>query len=141
MAALGKPMAIPTTIDGRLERRGQLLAFTVSFVVVGVPYWWLPYAAVSLPNTLLGLPLLALVIAALWLRAARSRSIWRAARVVGAAVPAAVLARVAVETSIDPTSHNLWPLEVMLAAFVGWPAALLGATLGALLKVQLNRRA
>lgn len=134
-------MAIATAIDARFERRGQLLAFLVSFFVVGMPYWWLPYAAVSLPNTLLDVPLVAPIVAALWLRAARSPSIWRAARVVGAAVPAAVLARVAVETSIDPTSHNLWPLEVMIAAFVGWPAALLGAAIGALLKMQINRRA
>ena len=43
-----------------------------------------------------------------------------------ASVPAAVLARVAVETTLDPTSHNLWPFELVIAGFVGGFCAGLG---------------
>jgi uncharacterized membrane protein YfcA len=38
----------------------------------------------------------------------------------------AVLVRVAVETSRDPTSHNLWPFEVVIAGGIGLTGALLG---------------
>lgn len=38
----------------------------------------------------------------------------------------AVLGRVAVETSRDPTSHNLWPFEVIIAAGIGLAGGLLG---------------
>jgi hypothetical protein len=40
------------------------------------------------------------------------------------------MARVVVDTSQDPTSHNLWPFEVGLAWFVGLLASLTGAALG-----------
>jgi hypothetical protein len=35
----------------------------------------------------------------------------------------AVIARVAVETTRDPTSHNLWPFEVVITGFFGFVAA------------------
>ena len=38
---------------------------------------------------------------------------------VGAAVPAPILARIAVDTAKDPTSHNLWPFEFIIAAVIG----------------------
>jgi hypothetical protein len=39
--------------------------------------------------------------------------------VLGGSVPAAVLARVAVDMAKDPTSDNLWPFEFIIAAIVG----------------------
>ena len=41
-----------------------LLAFMVSFLTVGVPYWRLPYASVSLPSTLFGFGLVVVLLAA-----------------------------------------------------------------------------
>ncbi len=38
----------------------------------------------------------------------------------------AVMVRVGVETYRDPTSHNLWPLEVMIAGGIGLVAASIG---------------
>jgi hypothetical protein len=38
----------------------------------------------------------------------------------------AVMGRVGVETSRDPTSHNLWPFEVVIAGSIGFAGALLG---------------
>jgi hypothetical protein len=36
------------------------------------------------------------------------------------------MARVAVETSRDPTTHNLWPFEVVIAGGIGLIAGALG---------------
>ena len=52
---------------------------------------------------------------------------------IGLAAPAMAMARVAVETSRDPTSHNLWPLEIIIAMAVGFSVAFAGALLGGLL--------
>jgi hypothetical protein len=52
--------------------------------------------------------------------------------VVGAAVPAAILARVIVEAAADPTSHNLWPLELIIPAVAGIVCSSVGALLGSL---------
>ena len=41
--------------------------------------------------------------------------------------PIAVVGRVVMDTAADPTSHNLWPLEVVLAGIMSVPAICLGA--------------
>ena len=45
----------------------------------------------------------------------RWRGGWRIAAAVPAAVMAVVVLRIAAGTAIDPTSHNLWPFEVLQA--------------------------
>jgi hypothetical protein len=43
---------------------------------------------------------------------------WRGGWRIGAAVPALVMAfvigRIVVDTALDPTSHNLWPFEILM---------------------------
>ena len=45
-----------------------------------------------------------------------------------------VMLRIAVDLGKDPTSHNLWPFEVVLAAFVGAVASGVGLGIGFLLR-------
>jgi hypothetical protein len=77
-------------------------------------------------DTVLGLVLmplfLALVLAcvgapvwALW----KWRGWWRLAAVVPFAVMAFVVARIVVDTARDPTSHNLWPFEILYSGAAG----------------------
>lgn len=108
-------------------------AFVVSFLAVGIPYWQVPYAKVSLPSTLYGPGLI--VVAAL---AAATRAIGRARLravilTVGAAVPAPILVRISIDTAKDPTSHNLWPFEVVIAAVLGALCSSAGALAGSVL--------
>lgn len=49
---------------------------------------------------------------------------------VGAMILAAVMARVVVDTATDPTSHNLWPFELVLAGFVAGVTTAAGTALG-----------
>ena len=107
-------------------------AFLVGFLAIGVPYWPIPYNKVSLPDTLYGGGLFIVAVAAGAARSLGKVPLLLAIFFASAAVPAAVMARVAVETSRDPTSHNLWPLEVIIAAVVGVLCASTGAFVGSL---------
>lgn len=107
-------------------------AFAVSFLAVGLPYWLIPYKSVNLPDALMAPGLLVVCAAALLLRGFRAAPFWRTTGMVGSAVPAAVMARVLVEGLLDPTSHNLWPLEVIIAAVLGLACSLSGAAAGSL---------
>src|SRR5262245_14612675 len=105
-------------------------AFFVAFFVVGIPYWQLAYQDAQLPSVLLGLPLLAVVIAAFAVRRFAGAGFLEATSLAGAAVPCAVMVRVLVETSSDATTHNLWPIEAVLGIGVGLIASAAGALIG-----------
>lgn len=105
-------------------------AFVVSFFAVGIPYWRVPYSEVSLPTTLMAAGLVVVVLAAAVVRFLGRHGFLASLLVVALAVPAVVIARVAVDTARDPTSHNLWPFEVFIAWMVGLLASLVGVALG-----------
>ena len=107
-------------------------AFILSFFLFGASHWNIPYDRVSLPNSLLGPHLLLVVAAAAAARIWGGAGFLMAALSVGASAPAAIMARVVVDTSKDPTSHNLWPFEFVIAAFVGLACAAGGALLATL---------
>jgi len=101
---------------------------------VGIPFWTAPYSTLNVPDALYG-PGLAVVFGlALLLRAAGITSLARSWNVMAVTVPAAVMARVVVEGSLDPTRHNLWPLVVLIAALVGYFSAGPGAGIGHLIR-------
>ena len=114
------------------------VAFAGAFFAIGLPYWQIPYSQASLPSDIWGPGLLIVGALAAIPRVVSATRFWRTFLVIGASVPAAVLARVVVETSSDPTSHNLWPLEIVLSAGPGFLAAAVGALVGGFL-VRLVR--
>lgn len=116
-----------------------VIAFAISLLAVGVPYWQIPYAKVALPNSIFNLGLLAPFGAAAVVRAFNRVPFLRAFLVIGLAAPCAILLRVIVEVMRDPTSHNLWPLEIVLAGVVGFGVSLCGALLGSSLLILLRR--
>ena len=50
------------------------------------------------------------------------RGWWRLLAAAPLLVMAADVLLIVIQTSIDPTSHNLWPLELAMIAVVGLPA-------------------
>ncbi len=116
------------------------VGFAVACLAVAVPYWQIPYARLSLPNGLYGWGLAVVALVAAVLRGSFGASIWRSLVVPAVAVPAVVLARVVADGFADPTSHNLWPFEVVIALIVGVVAATPGAIVGSLLAGALARR-
>ena len=105
------------------ERRWRWIAFLLTFVAVGVPYWLIPYNRLNLPDALLtpGLPLAFL--ATLVLRSHGGAKFWKVTLTIAAAVPAVVLARVIFDCAHDPTAHNLWPFEIIIASLIGFVCA------------------
>ncbi|HEX7050881.1 MAG TPA: hypothetical protein VF188_11805, partial [Longimicrobiales bacterium] len=97
------------------------------------PYWRLPYKELSLPSDLLGYGLVAVAALAFTACIAGGVRLLPAVVVIGASVPCAVMARVIPDGLADPTSHNLWPIEVVIAAVLGFSASLAGAVPGSLL--------
>lgn len=107
-----------------------VVAFVLSFFAVGVPYWQIPYAKVSLPNTLYDMGLLVVGVLAAATRALGKARFLAVTLAVGAAVPAPILMRIAVDTVKDPTSHNLWPFEFIIAAVLGVICSSAGTLVG-----------
>lgn len=114
--------------------------FAAAFFAVGVQYWWIPYGKVNLPEAVIGYGLLILSIAAMLARVYSEKSLLRVTMVMGLAVPAVVAVRVALEVARDATSHNLWPLEIIIAVVVGGMAALSGALAGSVVLRLLRRK-
>ncbi|MBW8367839.1 MAG: hypothetical protein K0M70_08280 [Arenimonas sp.] len=109
------------------------LAFAGALLAVGVGYWAIPYSQLALPDDIVGWGLLAVAALAAVARVVSASGFWATTLAVGAAVPAAVLARVVMDTWSDPTSHNLWPFEIVLAAGPGFLASAVGALAGGVL--------
>lgn len=113
------------------------LGFVAGVLLTGVPYWRLPYNAdfFSDPLVLAGFVGLGVVTAMLAASGiARLRQIFW---IMLAAFPAAVAIRVVVETAQDPTDHNLWPFELILAALFSLVAVVPGLLIGAIVR-RLN---
>lgn len=125
---------------GLFRQKQFLIAFTASFFAVGFPLWLIPYKKLNLPDALLEPGIFVVVVSALLLCAYKLASVWNAIWLVGAAVPAAVLARVIVDGIKDPTSHNLWPIAVIIATFVGFGCALPGAVAGWIIGTLLQKK-
>lgn len=102
------------------------LAFLAGFLAVGLDYWRIPYAALSLPSAIPDSGLAVVAIAAALSRAVGDASVadhghrrrFGPGRDRGAIIH---------DVARDATTHNLWPLEIVLAAGPGCLAALAGA--------------
>lgn len=116
-------------------------AMLASFLAVGVPYWSISYHRLNLPDALLTPWLLVAVLAALLLCMYRAAPFWLATPTIAVSVMAVVVVRVMVDTAHDPTSHNLWPLEYVIAFPVALFAAIAGALPGSLIAMARRARA
>lgn len=116
-----------------MERLRLPVIAIAGFLAVGIPYWQIPYSSVSLPSSLLRPGLLVVALGAtLASLSTRGRFLKRLA-IVAAVVPAAVAVRVFLDTARDATSHNLWPIELLIAFVLGSSSALAGGVLGIVL--------
>ena len=122
----------------RVRVLGAILA---GLLACGLPLWPIPYREVSMPDHpaasdwfLLGA--LAGLLAGHLLR----QRIWVPILAVTAGFGLAVLGRVAVETTRDPTSHNLWPIEVIIAGGIGLAAAAVGVGMARVVQRAAARR-
>lgn len=108
-----------------------LLAFAACFVMIGIPYWQLPYSSVSLPNSLYGTGLLLMFVSSLFFCSRGVGFLW-SATILGLSAPAVVSTRIIIDVARDNSTHNLFPFEIAIAVIVGFGVAGLGAALGVL---------
>jgi hypothetical protein len=112
----------------------QPLAFSAGTVIGGWQHWMRATAQTDPTDTLVGPGLAVLGVIAALLVVGGAASAGRAFLLMSACLPAAVMALVAVDTWEDPTSHNLWPLELVFAFVVGVVPVLGGVLAGLLLR-------
>lgn len=110
--------------------RAVAIAFVLTFLAVGIPFWSIPYSKLNVPDGFYGFGLVVAFAAAAALCATMKTTFKRAWLVVGLAVPAVLMARVIVEGILDPTRHNLWPLALMISAGLGLIVSCAGALVG-----------
>lgn len=106
-----------------------LLVATATSAVIALPYWMADSRAVA-DDGILGffwLVAAALVVGTVAACCLAPTHQWLAMAAMLACVPVAVLGRVLIDTASDPTSHNLWPFEVVLGVMASVPPVLLGA--------------
>lgn len=116
------------------------IAFLIAFVGVGFRYWQMAYPQAGLPESLHGPGLVAVGVVATMARAFGLARFWKVWLSIAAAVPGAVLARILVETSSHPGTHDLWPLDLAVAAGVGLAVSLAGTLLGSLFLLRSSKR-
>lgn len=118
----------------RNEFTAVSVVFAGTVLAVGIPYWAIAPDRLALPRDVQGIGLvIAAVLAAVACILTRVPA-WAAGLAVVAAVPTAVMLRVIVDVARDPSTHNLWPFELVLAAGPGLVAGLMGAATGALVR-------
>ena len=86
--------------------------------IFGSAYWTQSYHDLDIGSIGLQLFLLACV-PVIALRATRTTPYVMASLALPAGLVFAVIARIAVDVTSDPTSHNLWPIEIVIAGVVG----------------------
>jgi hypothetical protein len=121
----------------KISDHPQAAEFLTAFFSVGVPYWFIPYNRATGAHALGGAAVVcAVTAAAMALR--RELGAGKAMACAALAVPAAALVRVVYDTTMwDPTSHNLWPFELVVMLLLGYAGAVPGALLGLLLRRAL----
>src|SRR5687768_1102020 len=68
----------------------------------------------------------------------RWRGIWRLVGLLPLFIVGFIVVRIVVDTQADPTSHNLWPFEVVMWSFLG--LVFLGVLFGIRSMIDLKRR-
>ncbi|WP_291271228.1 hypothetical protein [Geothrix sp.] len=112
--------------------------FAAALLAAGIPWWVAPYNRFTFSHPVSMIGFLAFVVIAAWAGGWTPFGVGRATLITGSAVPSAVMARVVVEGMKDPTSHNLWPFEVVMAAAFGFGLAFSCVLAGRLLRRMLG---
>jgi hypothetical protein len=108
-----------------------LLLVVVTTAVIAVPYWTADEASVR-DDGIFGhffWVALAVFTGTFLAGAVTEAPLWAVLAGMLWCTPIAVLGRVVLDTAADPTSHNLWPLELVLAGAMAVPAVCAGAAL------------
>lgn len=118
---------------------GLFTAFILSLIVVGLPYWSTSYSELSLPSSLFTPALLAILLSAVILKIYTDNTFQKILHTMAFVLPAVVAARIIVDAFFDSTSHNLFPLELIIALITGYAIVIPAVLLGSLLRKFLRK--
>ncbi len=99
-------------------------------LVVGAVICSLPYLLYSAQFPPLDITALALMLASTGLAVMRPSEKWWCGIAVGAGILVPIVTIIGIDLQRDPTSHNLFPFEIIFGLAFAMPGALLGAWLG-----------
>ncbi|MFN8194674.1 MAG: hypothetical protein U0R80_10375 [Nocardioidaceae bacterium] len=105
-----------------------LLVAVLTCAAIAVPYWAAPAERVA-DDGVLGwfwMVAAALLVGTVVAGLVDRVRPWFLALAMAACLPVASAGRVVVDVAADPTSHSLWPMELVLAAVAGVPSVALG---------------
>jgi len=106
-----------------------VIAASLCTALFGTMYWSTPYSDLDIGSIGLWLYVVAMVPVIL-LRATRTAPFLLAAAALPTGLVLAVMARIAVDVARDDTSHNLWPIEIVIAGVVGLFWGVIAAAIG-----------
>ncbi len=107
--------------------------------MIGIPYWLIPIQEVTLPNALYSPALTAVAVATALLHYLTENTFITSVNIMAMVLPAVVMSRVIAEGIIDPTSHNLWPIELIIAILMGYAIALPSTVVGVAIRKLFDR--
>jgi hypothetical protein len=119
-----------TVAAAKLRWRRWFAVAALCALAVSATYHSAFRQGVNLPEALYGFGLVVVAAAALLARWRLGLSFFAAFSAALAGAPVAVILKVLIDVIRDPTSHNLWPIEVVIAMGVGLVPAALGALAG-----------
>jgi hypothetical protein len=98
-----------------------MIAATLTAGVISLPYWARSYASIRDAGIFGSFWLVTgtLFVGTVVAFAARGRHSWIVLTTMLACLPIAVIGRVIIDTAADPTSHNLWPIELVGSFMIG----------------------
>lgn len=110
---------------------GLVLVFVVTTAAMAAPYWTAGYDSIREDGIFGSWYLVALLLVAGTFLAGTLSDVPLVvvSPLMLTCVPLAVIGRVLIDTASQPTAHNLWPLEVVLAGTMSIPFVLVGTAL------------
>jgi hypothetical protein len=105
--------------------------FVGVLLAIGLPYWLAPYERIE---GALGFGYALVALVAMITVGSSGWGVLQMMRAAASAAPIAAALRVAADVARDPTSHNLWPIELVFVAIAAALAALAGGAVGALFR-------
>lgn len=109
----------------------SILIIGLSFLVGGIIYWTIPIADIALLSKqfLIKWCVPVLLIGFISFPIGKKRPLLSSILITIGFV-SAILVRIIYDTvNIDPTSHNLWPLEIAISICITFPISLIGSTI------------
>jgi hypothetical protein len=111
------------------------LIILVGIMVGGLSYWFNPYDELSL----LGISIYKLMgagafLGSLSLTLILNKRPWEIAILITTGIMISIMCRIIFDGINDPSTHNLFPFEIIAALFISVPSAFIGSYLSVLLK-------